>query len=479
MKLFTIAIISGIAGAATVFTLSMAKTPATLKQVKSDAREASKLYQANCATCHGDKLQGGMAASLVDGKWEIAKTDAAITDAAMVAIINDGNEELGMPGFGDTLSQAETLSLVSYIKNQNPNTPIASVTESAKAQIAVQKQVWVDGLEQPWGLTFLDENTMLVTEIGGQLRLITNGQLNPEPIKNTPAVWAKGQGGLLDIAVDPGFAQNGWVYMTFSHALDSNPDLAMTKLVRGKIKDGLWTDEQVLFEAKAEHYSKNRRHFGSRIAFDDQGHIYFSIGDRGEKNSAQDLSLPNGKIHRLMHDGSVPADNYFLANTDAYPSIFSYGNRNAQGLVWGDGVLWETEHGPKGGDELNRIKNGANYGWPVISYGRNYSGTELTPFTHRDGMEQPASQWTPSIAVSGLEIYQGEMFAGWQGYLLAGALKFKELRLIEIKDGQYVFEQILLQGDGRVRDVTSGPDGAIYVLLDSPGQILRLTPGGE
>ena len=232
----------------------------------------------------------------------------------------------------------------------------------------------------------------------------------------------------------------------------------------------------MLFESKPEHYIRASQHFGSRITFDDDGHVFFSIGERGQKDMAQDITLPNGKVHRLMRDGSTPKDNPFIGNTKAYPSIFSYGNRNPQGLIYVDGTLWETEHGPRGGDELNIIKAGKNYGWPEISYGRNYSGTELTPYTHLPDMEQPESQWTPSIAACGLDVYDGNLFKDWNGYLLAGALKYQELRLIEVKDGAYVSEQILLKGHGRVRDVTTGPDGAIYVVLNGPDQILRLTP---
>jgi len=191
---------------------------------------------------------------------------------------------------------------------------------------------------------------------------------------------------------------------------------------------------------------------------------------------AQDITRPNGKIHRINRDGSIPDDNPFVDKTEAYSSIFSYGNRNPQGLIFANGKLWETEHGPKGGDELNHIKPGVNYGWPVISYGRNYNGTELTPYTHKEGMEQPVSQWNPSIAACGLDVYQGSLFSDWQGDLLVGALRYEELRLVELEDGEYVGERILLKGKGRVRDVTIGPDGAIYVVLNEPGEILRLTP---
>ncbi|MCF6274582.1 MAG: PQQ-dependent sugar dehydrogenase [Robiginitomaculum sp.] len=363
--------------------------------------------------------------------------------------------------------------------------PTKSATDAPRmAPKTWETTVWVDGLKTPWALEFLDANTALITEKSGRLRRVVDGQLQEEAVIGTPEVWSGGQGGLLDVAIDPDYAENGWVYLTFSHPLAAGSDKAMTKLVRGKIVDNVWSDEQVLFAAKSEHYIKGRVHFGSRITFDDKGHVFFSIGDRGQMDMAQDVTRPNGKVHRLMRGGTIPKDNPFVNRADAYPSIYSYGNRNPQGLVWADGVLWATEHGPKGGDELNIIKSGVNYGWPVISYGRNYSGTELTPYTHMEGMEQPISQWTPSIAVTGLEVISGDMFKDWNGYLLAGALKYREVRLIKIDGDKYISEQILLKDQGRVRDITMGPDGtidggAIYVVLNGPSQVLKITSKKE
>ncbi len=356
-------------------------------------------------------------------------------------------------------------------------TKIVSATDAPLIdENTLNLEVWIDGLKTPWALDFIGDGEALITEKSGKLWRVVDGKLASASVTGTPKVLDRGQGGLLDVAVDPDFTENGWIYLTFSHPLASDPKKAMTKLVRGKIIDNVWSGEQVLFEAKPEHYVKSGVHFGSRITFDDKGHVFFSIGERGKKDMAQDITLPNGKVHRLMRDGSVPKDNPFVDNTRAYPSIFSYGNRNPQGLVYVDGTLWETEHGPRGGDELNIIKAGKNYGWPKISYGRNYSRTELTPYTHLLDMEQPESMWKPSIAACGLDVYRGGLFKGWDGYLLAGALKYKELRLIKVENGAYISEQILLKGRGRVRDVTTGPDGAIYVVLNGPGQILRLTP---
>lgn len=453
--------------------LALAKTPNSVKKAKLTYGQGEKLYDKHCATCHGVDLNGGMAESLADGQWAYAQSSSEIK-----ALIKNGNADVGMPAFKDQLSNTEINALHTFIKTSGSQKKITAATQAVQAgSDLLNTEVWVEGLDTPWGLVFTGEDTALVTEKNGNLYEIVNGKLSPTPITGLPMVNSKGQGGLMDIAIDPDFSENGWVYLSFSHQLETGPVLNMTKIIRGHIKDGKWQDEQILFAAKPEHYIKTSHHYGSRITFDGTGHMFFSIGDRGQKDMAQDITRPNGKIHRLMRDGSIPKDNPFVNSPKAYHSIFSYGNRNPQGLVYAGGKLWETEHGPKGGDELNLIRSGVNYGWPVISYGRNYSGTELTPYTNMEGMEQPVSQWTPSIAACGLDVVSGEMFTKWDGYLLAGALKFKELRLIKLQDGKYVSEQILLKDKGRVRDVTIGSDGAIYVVLNRPGQILRLTPG--
>jgi len=350
---------------------------------------------------------------------------------------------------------------------------VAAVAQVLDWTSKVSMETKVDNLDEPWGFTFIDKNTVLITEKKGRL-LIAIAAATPIEVKGIPKVTDSGQGGLLDVALDPDYANNRWVYLTLS---DPGPSgTAMTKLVRGKITDFKWIDEQVLFEAKPEHYVKSRAHFGSRITFDKAGHLYFSIGDRGKKEMAQDVRRPNGKIHRINRDGSIPADNPFLNTEGAYPSIFSYGNRNPQGLIVHPetDVLWETEHGPRGGDELNVIRSGVNYGWPEISYGINYNGTVLTEFKTKPGMAQPESQWTPSIAVCGLDVYTGDLFPEWKGSLLVGSLAYETLRLVSVEGDQYKSEVTLLEAEGRIRDVTTGPDGAIYVAL--PDSIVRLSP---
>lgn len=355
---------------------------------------------------------------------------------------------------------------------------VSAVVEVPSVQDQVMVEDWSTGLKEPWGIHFIADNKALITEKRGKL-----WQITPEvklEVKGIPESVDRGQGGLLDVATDPDYAENGWVYLSFSHADADQRKKLMTKIVRGKINSSaaglVWEEEETLFQANPGDYLDSGHHFGSRITFNNQGHLYFGIGDRGKMEMAQDVTVPNGKIHRIMRDGSIPKDNPFVNVDGAYPSIYSFGNRNPQGtIVHPDtGVVWETEHGPRGGDELNVIKAGVNYGWPKISYGINYSGTVLTPHTALPDMAQPTSQWTPSIAVCGLDVYTGNLFPEWRGRLLAGALAYQTVRLIEVDGENYVSEATLLQDKGRVRDVTTGPDGAIYVAL--PTRIVRITP---
>ena len=289
----------------------------------------------------------------------------------------------------------------------------------------------------------------------------------------------------MDVAVDPDFDNNGWIYLAFTHGLEKKESdrraPGMTKVVRGHIVDGAWTDSEELFEAPHEMYRTAGQHFGGRIVFDPDGYLYFSIGDRGASEHAQDLGKPNGKIHRIYPDGRIPRSNPFYGKQGAMASIYSYGHRNPQGLAVHPqtGRIWSTEHGPLGGDELNLIQAGVNYGWPVISYGINYNGVPITDIFRKEGMEQPNLYWKPSIAVCGLHFYQGDLFPKWNNRLLVGALKFEELQLLDIEDDRVIYQQTILKNAGRVRDVTIGPDGAIYVVLNRPGVVLRFSPAPQ
>jgi glucose/arabinose dehydrogenase len=269
------------------------------------------------------------------------------------------------------------------------------------------------------------------------------------------------------------------VYLAYSDP-GTNTDLknmGLTAIVRGRLKEGTWSDQQTIFKAPYHFYRPGGVHFGCRLVFD-KGHLYFSIGERGHMHDAQDVTRPNGKIHRIFDDGRIPPDNPFVGHSNAFPTIWSYGNRNAQGLDMhpATGDLWEVEHGPRGGDELNLIEKGRNYGWPVITYGMNYDGRPITGITSHPGMEQPVIHWTPSIAVCAIHFYRAQIFPKWHHSLLVTALAQQELRRLVIKDRKVVEQEILFKNVGRVRDVTEGSDGLIYVILNKPDQISRMEP---
>ena len=334
------------------------------------------------------------------------------------------------------------------------------------------------GLDHPWGLAFLPDGRLLVTERAGQLRTVTAGRLDPEPVAGVPPVYASGQGGLLDVALHPDFRENGWVYLSYA---GGHWGRAGTEVARGRLRGSRIEDVEVLFRALPK--SSGGRHFGSRLRFAPDGHLFVTLGDRGDRHRAQDPGDHAGSILRIRDDGGVPPDNPFVSMKGARPEIFTIGNRNVQGLAFhsGTGVLFAHEHGPRGGDELNVVRAGVNYGWPVISYGREYrSGAPVGEGTRREGMAQPAYQWTPSIAPSGLTVYEGDRFPGWRGNLFAGALKFRLLARLVLDSERVVHEERLLEGRyGRIRDVRTGPDGLLYLLTDAPaphGALLRLEP---
>ena len=448
--------------------------------VSVNAQDGALLYGQNCASCHGANLGGGNAASLVDGIWQFGAEDGYVFRNIKFGIVH-----LGMPSYEAALNDGEIRAIMSYIREsenkvgaQKP--PIAKEIETLDYKIDVE--IFAEGLEVPWAIDFIDENVALITERPGRLRVVENGKLLDDPVKNTPEVLNEGQGGLLDVAADPDYDENKWIYLAYSHELTSgfegNRSPAMTRIVRGKIENNSWTDEEVLFEAAHDSYRTTRHHYGCRIVFDPQGHLYFAIGDRGAGYQAQDFTLPNGKVHRINKDGSIPEDNPFVDEDGAVKSLFSLGNRNIQGMAIHPetGELWVTEHGPMGGDELNLIESGKNYGWETITYGRNYNGTIITEETHRPGMEQPNLYWRPSIAVCGLDFYRGDLFGKWKNKLLVGALKYEEVRLLQIEGDNVVHQEVIVKNQGRVRDVSTGPEGAIYVVLNKPGTVIKLMP---
>ncbi len=333
----------------------------------------------------------------------------------------------------------------------------------------------VEGLENPWALAFLPDGGMLVTEKPGRLRMVRDGKLLPEAVAGLPEITVVGQGGLLDVALHPDFARNRWVYL--SYAAEGEGGYG-TRVSRGKLDGMHLTEVETIF--RSAPLSRGGRHFGSRLLFDEAGMLYVTVGDRGDRANPQDLGRLNGKVLRIHDDGRVPDDNPFVGSDDAKAEVFSLGHRNQQGLALqpGTGLIWATEHGPRGGDELNVVRAGVNYGWPVITYGEEYAGGKIGRGTEFPGLAQPVTYWVPSISPSGLAFYDAEAFPKWRGDLFVGALSAEHLERIKL-DGERVVEQerLLEDFEERIRDVRQGPDGLIYILTaTSDGGIYRLEP---
>lgn len=358
---------------------------------------------------------------------------------------------------------------------------IACAQNRKSNDVAIQSEVEreysvetvVDNLSNPWGMTWLPDGSMLITEKSGELIHFKNG--SKTEIGNVPDIYVRGQGGFLDVELHPNYPQNGWIY--FTHSSDEGVgDGGNTKLIRAKLDGTNLIQIEDLY--KAEPNSRRGQHFGSRIEFDRDGYLYFSVGDRGNRDvNPQDITRDNGKIYRLNDDGSIPADNPFVNQPNAKKAIFSYGHRNPQGMAMHPrtGEIWTHEHGPKGGDEINIVKKGANFGWPVISYGVNYSGSKFTDETSRPGMEQPVYYWVPSIAPCGMAFVTGNKYPEWKGHLLVGSLKFNYVELVKLDGVKVIGREKIAEDIGRVRNVKMGPDGLIYIALEGRG-IVKLVP---
>ena len=329
-----------------------------------------------------------------------------------------------------------------------------------------------EGLIQPWSIAFLPGGDALITERPGRLRILRQGKLLAQPVEGIPKVFHSGQGGLLEVMPHPNFASNRLIYITYSKPGTTEAD-SRTALIRGRFENDRLTDVKEIFDA----VSKGRGHYSGKIAFDKNGFLFLSLGDRQvppegnlEAHPAQDLTNHHGKIVRLHDDGRVPTDNPFVSRAGARPEIWSYGHRNVQGLAIHPetGELWADEHGPQGGDELNRIQAGKNYGWPVIGFGVNYTtGLAIHKGTHRDGMEQPVKIWVPSIGISGMLFYTGDKFPQWKGNLFIGGMNGQQLSRLTLTNGRVASEELLVQQMGRIRDIRQGPDGFIYLVTDN------------
>ena len=353
--------------------------------------------------------------------------------------------------------------------------PLTVATERGKVRVVTVAQ----GLQHPWGMAFLPDGRVLVTEKPGRLRIVTAQGKVGAALRGVPAVDADGQGGLLDLALDPDFDTNRFVYVSYAEPRQGGNG---TAVARGRLGDDGLSDVQVIF--RQQPTVESHHHFGSRLVFARDGRRFVTLGERNSARAqAQALDSHLGKVVRIERDGRVPADNPFVGRPGALPEIWSYGHRNVQGAALhpGTGELWTNEHGPKGGDELNRTLAGLNYGWPKVSYGVEYSGATISESPTAPGIEPPVHYWVPSIATSGLLFYTGDRFPKWRGNAFVGGLKSKQLSRLEMDGNKVVHEEVLLRGvlDQRVRDVAQGPDGLIYLLTDEDnGRLLRIEPAG-
>jgi aldose sugar dehydrogenase len=356
-------------------------------------------------------------------------------------------------------------------ENEGQNREANSPADSTKSSVTVQKLY--DQLRNPWGMAWLPDGRLLVTERSGEILVFKGDKFTGEKLTGVPAVFHKGQGGLMDIQLHPNYAQNNWIYITYSKPVQGG---ATTAVMRFKLQGNQLVEKQDIFTAKP--YIPADFHFGSRIVFDKNGFLFVSVGERGTQPKVQQLDNDHGKIHRIYDDGRVPTDNPFAGQSGAKPSIWTYGHRNPQGMVYdaANDLIWAEEHGPKGGDELNLIQKGKNYGWPKTSYGINYDGTILTEHKEMEGVENPGRYWVPSIAPCGMTIVTSDKYPDWKGNLLIGALSFRHIARVELSGTKYVKEEKLAQDVGRVRHVAQSPDGYIYAVTEGPGLLIKLTP---
>ena len=437
--------------------------------------DAATHYATLCASCHGE--QG---AAFVSRTWKYGNTRPEV-----VKTIAMGNLEVGMPAFGAALKPSEIEVLADYVLASpgrgdrynfaESNTPKSNIFKAAS--MTVRLDTIARGVQNPWGMAFLPNGDMLFTEREGQFyRLSPGGQ--PRRVMGAPDVLAKGQGGLLDVEVHPKFAENNLLYLSYSKFRDSSgAQYATTAVYRARLEGDRLVDGRDIFVATP--WARTTHHYGSRLEFDRSGYLFVSVGERGQhETNPQSLDSDCGKIHRMREDGTAPTDNPFAKSHPAHATIWSWGHRNPQGMALNPetGEIWENEHGPRGGDEVNRIQPGRNYGWPVISYGINYDGSILTNLTTKEGMEQPLKYWVPSIAPSGMLFVTGDRYPAWKGDLLAGSQKFKYPDRCIMRNGQPTGDELLLQNLGRMRCVAMDRNGFLYVAVEEPGFIFKLLP---
>ena len=439
------------------------------------------LYQQYCAACHGKNMEGAQYSPLIKDTWIYG-----IDRKRMYNTIMYGITGTDMIAWSTALSNSEINALTDHILAKQDTQPTTEVeipdqVETQDYTLNVETLISEGFRSSPWSIQFVDDRRALLTERRGGLRWMVDGKLDPQPIEGIPATTQYGDSGMLGMVLDPDYDENGWVYIGYVHPLgdESTKDTpAMTRIIRGRVEGHRWVDQEDVFRLPEDlHFARGMR-WGCRIFFDLDGCLYFSIGDIGRNDEVQLISKPGGKLYRIHPDGSIPKDNPYVGWRNAIEAIYTIGNRNLQGIDQHPvtGQIWATEHGPMGGDELNIIEKGKNYGWPLISYGINYDGSDVTNMTHLQGMEQPVKYWTPSPALSDLEFYTGDLFPKWNNQALVGALAFEEIKRLELDGEKVVSEEVFFKGIGRIRDINTASDGSIYVVINNPHAVVRLTP---
>lgn len=431
-------------------------------------RTARANYLQYCASCHGENHDRFAARAWVYGN----------SPNEVFATLKHGRPAIGMPEFAKAMSDTEIRELAQYTIRevaQVPNVIPSSfdVNETVRSlDMNFKLEEIASGMNIPWGMDFLPDGTMLVTEKAGKLYQVNNGKQTE--ITGVPKVVVRGQGGLMEVTVHPQFRKNKLIYLSFADG--DSPDRINTTIVRAVLNDGKLTRITRIFHASPD--TNSGVHFGCRMFFDKEGYLFFSIGERGRKENAQQLDNHSGKIHRIYDDGRIPADNPFVSISGAMKSIWSYGHRNPQGLYYekSTGTIWENEHGPKGGDELNIVKKGLNYGWPLVSFGINYDGTIITNDTAKIGIEPPFHYWTPSIGPSSLTRVTSDRYPSWKGDFMSGSLSFEHLERTLMKNNRVVGSERLMPKIGRIRNVVQGPDGYLYIAVEKIGKIYKLVP---
>ena len=451
---------------------TFSKTKASVLQ--EDMGDAEKYYGNYCASCHGKQVK-----AFVDReKWVYGSTRSEMFD-----VVKNGAEADGMPAYGEVISDQQVYELVDYILaaiedkksedfNAGANEDVVFVSEGMRLKL----ELVAENSASPWAITQSQDGRLFYTDTSGKLFSQKDSVI--QEISGLPSVKYKGQGGLMDVILHPDFENNHRMYLTYSKAKPDDDGYATTAVFSGTLENNAITNGKDIFIA--EPYLSTNHHYGSRMIFDKDGYLFVSIGERGRRDdNPQYLGNDLGKIHRLNDDGSVPVDNPFYNTPDAKNSIYSYGHRNPQGLCYNPATnkIYDNEHGPRGGDEVNLIEAGNNYGWPVITYGINYIGTEITDLTHQEGMEQPIRYWVPSIATCGMEIVTSDKYPAWKGNILSGSLKFNYLhRDVFDENDVWIKEEKLFPDIGRMRSIEQCADGYLYFGVEAPGKIYRIVP---